>query len=81
MYRLFSIQEVKGQRSFVCKNIKDQLSLPTVATKPLLKAFGGNCDNVKVTPNELVEVSLSSISGQFSTTMQACKPYPRLASQ
>ena len=46
--------------------------MPTVATKPLLiKAFGGNRDNVKVTPHELVEFSLSSISGQFSTTMQA----------
>ena len=61
-----------SQRSFICKNIKEQLSLPTVTTKPLLiKAFGGNRDNVKVTPHELVEFSLSSISGQFSTTMQA----------
>ena len=61
-----------SQRSFICKNIKEQLSLPTVTTKPLLiKAFGGNRDNMKVTPHELVEFSLSSISGQFSTTMQA----------
>ena len=61
-----------SQRSFICENIKEQLSLPTVATKPLLiKTFGGNRDNVKVTPHELVEFSLSSISGQLSTTMQA----------
>ena len=45
-----------SQRSFICKNIKEQLSLPTVATKSLLiKAFGGNPDNVKVTPHELVK--------------------------
>ena len=61
-----------SQRSFICESIKEQLSLPAITTKPLLiKAFGGNPENVKVVPHELVEFSLSCISGQFSTKIQA----------